>query len=118
VRVAKFNELSRFSLHQVATEQRRMNHFEQGLMGNIRSTTAGQTFESFQDMYQWAVKIARVQEESENENQAINMGKRKLEFNRGGFRGRNFKQFRPGQLQGKGKQPMGWPDRPLCRFYS
>jgi len=30
---AKFNELSRFSLHQVATEERRMDHFEQGLKG-------------------------------------------------------------------------------------
>ena len=38
---AKFNELSRFSPHQVATEERRMDHFEQGLKGSIRSMIAG-----------------------------------------------------------------------------
>jgi len=34
---AKFNELSRFAPHQVATEERKMDHFQQGLKGNIRS---------------------------------------------------------------------------------
>ena len=33
---AKFNELSRFALNQVATEEMRMNHFEQGLRGEIK----------------------------------------------------------------------------------
>ena len=28
---AKFNKLSRFALHQVNTEERKMDHFEQGL---------------------------------------------------------------------------------------
>ena len=31
----KFNELSRFTLHQVNTEERRMDHFEQGLRGAL-----------------------------------------------------------------------------------
>ena len=59
----KFNELSHFTPHQVDTEERRIDHFEQGLRGDIRSITAGQTFEKFHEMYQRAVKIARVLEE-------------------------------------------------------
>jgi len=31
----KFNELSRFAPHQVDTEERRMDHFEQGLRGTL-----------------------------------------------------------------------------------
>ena len=68
-----------------------MDHFEQGLKGSIRSMIAGQTFENFQEMYERAVKIARVLEESKNENRALNLGKRKMEFHRGGFQGGKFK---------------------------
>ena len=57
---AKFNELSRFALHQVNTEERKMDHFEQGLRGDIKSVLAGQTFTSYQEMYQRAVKVALV----------------------------------------------------------
>ena len=74
---SKFNELSRFAPHQVSTKDRKMEHFEQGLKGNIKSMIAGQTFENFQAMYQKAVKIARVLEEFESENQALNLEKRK-----------------------------------------
>jgi len=41
-----------------------MDHFEQGLRGDIRSVIAGQTFVNFQDMYQRAIKVARVLEEN------------------------------------------------------
>jgi len=75
---AKFNELSRFAPHQVNIEERKMDHFEQGLKGNIRSMISGQTFQNFQEMYQRAVKIARLLEELENENRALNLGKRKM----------------------------------------
>ena len=34
---AQFNELSRFAPHQVSTEERRMDNFEQGLRGDIKS---------------------------------------------------------------------------------
>jgi len=37
----KFNELIRFAPHQVDTEERRMDHFEQGLRGDIRSMIVG-----------------------------------------------------------------------------
>ena len=63
----KFNELSRFTPHQVNTEERKMDHFEQGLRGDIKNVIAGQTFANFQDMYQRAIKIARVLEEIEKE---------------------------------------------------
>jgi len=55
---AKFNELSHFAPHQVNNEERKMDHFEQGLRGNIKSLIAGHTFQNFQDMYQSAFKIA------------------------------------------------------------
>ena len=41
---ARFNELSRFALHQVNTEERKMDHFEQGLRGHIKSVIASHTF--------------------------------------------------------------------------
>ena len=72
---AKFNELSRFALHQVNTEERKMDHFEQGLRGDIKSVLAGQTFASYQEMYQRAVKVAHVLEETEREAQALNLEK-------------------------------------------
>ena len=74
----RFNELSRFAPHQVDTEERRMDHFEQGLRRDIRAMIAGQTFANFQEMYQRAVKIARVLEESRVEKQALEAGKRKM----------------------------------------
>ena len=57
---AQFNELSRFAPHQVSTEERRMDHFEQGLRGDIKSVITGQTFANFLEMYQRAVKVACV----------------------------------------------------------
>ena len=48
---AKFNELGRFALHQINTEERKMDHFEQGLRGDIKSLIAGHTFSNFQEMY-------------------------------------------------------------------
>jgi len=33
---AKFNELSRFAPHQVNTEERKMDYFEQGLKGRFK----------------------------------------------------------------------------------
>ena len=38
---AKFNELSRFAPHQLDTEGRKIDHFEQGLRGSIKSMIAG-----------------------------------------------------------------------------
>jgi len=72
------------------------------------SMIAGHTFDHFQDMYQRAVKIARVLDESENESHALSRGKRKMEPFRGGFRGGSNKQYKPNYPQGKGKQPMSW----------
>ena len=71
---SKFNELSRFAPHQVNTEERKMDHFEQGLRRDIKSVIAGQNFDNFQEIYQRAVKIARVLE-TKRENQAHNVEK-------------------------------------------
>jgi len=49
--VAKFNELSHFAPNQLATEKMRMDHFEQGLKGSIRSIIVGHSFYSYQEMY-------------------------------------------------------------------
>ena len=46
-----FNKLSRFTPHQIDTEERKMDHFQQGLRGDIRSMIAGQAFDNFHDMY-------------------------------------------------------------------
>jgi len=73
----RFNELSRFVMHQVNTEERKMNHFEQGLRGDIKSVISGQTFTSFQDMYQRAVKVARVLEENEKKTQILNLERKR-----------------------------------------
>ena len=54
-------------------------------------------------MYQRAVKIARILEESRLEKQAMEAGKRKI-----GQPGRGFpsnKRFKYGNYPGKGKQP-------------
>ena len=115
---AQFNELSRFSLHQVSTKERRMDHFEQGLRGDIKSVIAGQTFANFQDMYQRAVKVARVMEENKKETQVLNLERRQREFSRQGFLSQGDKRFRPNFSPGKGKQPMirppNYPTYRIC----
>jgi len=100
----KFNELSRFAPHQVDTEERRMEHFEQGLRGDIKSMIAGQTFENFHEMYQQAMKIARVLGDSKMKKQALEAGKRKMGPPRRGFP--STKRFRHDKYQGKGKPPV------------
>jgi len=44
---AKFNELSRFVPNQVANEEMKMDHFEQGLRGLIKRMIARHVFTSF-----------------------------------------------------------------------
>ena len=111
----KFNELSCFAPHQVDTEERRMDHFEQGLRGDIRSMIAGQTFENFHEMYQRPVKTARVLEESKMEKQALDAGKRKIGPPRKGFPGN--KRFRSDNYQGKGKPPVEWQTNTKCETW-
>ena len=43
----KFNELSRFAPNQVAAEEMKMDHFEQGLKGPIKQMIAGHVCTSF-----------------------------------------------------------------------
>jgi len=102
----KFNELSRFAPHRVATEEMKLDHFEQGLKGSIKLMITGHSFEKFKEMYQQAIKIARVVEETERENKVSNLGKRKIEYENRGPRGENPKRFNTGGPQDKGKQPI------------
>jgi len=50
--IAKYNELNRFASHQVAMEEKKMDHVEQGLNGSIKFMVAGHSFDNFQEMYQ------------------------------------------------------------------
>jgi hypothetical protein len=109
---ACFNELSRFAPHQIDTEERKMNHFEHGLRGEIKAALAGQTFVTFQDLYQKAVKVARVLEEVEREKRV--QPKKRQNFYRPSSSNRT-KFFRSSASGDKGKQPMREPERPWCR---
>ena len=81
----------------------------------------GHSFEFFQEIYQWAVKIAKVLEETERENKATNLGKRKIEYDNRELKGGNPKRFNTGGPQNKGQQPIPWQNRTpwnTCgRFY-
>jgi len=111
----RFNELSRFAMHQVNTEERKMDHFEQGLRGDIKSIIAGQTFVNFQEMYQRAVKVARVLEENEKEAQTLNLERKRRENFKQDPQSRIEKRNRPNYPPEKGKQPMTRPPNP-CRY--
>jgi len=100
---ARFNELSRFAPHQVATKEMKMDHFEQGLKGPIKRMIAGHVFTSFQEMYKRAVKIALVIEETKAEGRQMGLAKRK--FSQGGSStqgNKRFRNFNPAKDRGKG----------------
>ena len=99
---AKFNELSHFAPNQVATEEIKMDHFEQGLRGPIKWMIAGRVFTNFQEMYQRAVKIARVIEETEAERRQMGFAKRK--FGEGGSSTQGNSKSRNFNNGDKGKQ--------------
>ena len=89
-----------------------MDHFEQGLRGDIRSMIAGQTFENCHEMYQRAIKIARVLEESKMEKQALEARKERWGHLEGDFLvTRNSDMV---TIQGKGKQPVEGRTIPKC----
>jgi len=69
---------------------------------------AGNSFNSFHEMYQGAVKIARVLDETNLENNAINLGKGKFEHDNRESKGENPRRFNSGGPQDKGKQPIPW----------
>jgi len=109
---AKFNELNRFTPNQVATEQMKMDHFEQGLKGPIKRMVAGYVFTSFQEMYQRAGKIARVIAETEAESRQIGIAKRK--FNQGGSSTQGSSKISNFNNRGKGKQVVPGQELEPC----
>jgi len=76
--VTKFNELSRFAPNQVATEEMMMDHFEQGLRGEIKQIIAVYAYANFQEMYQRVVKVAHIIDETKIENKAKGRVKREI----------------------------------------
>ena len=104
---ANFNELSRFSPNQVATEEMRMNHFEQGLKGEIKQIIAGYAYTNFQEMYQRTVKVARIIDETKIENKEKGRVTRKISPGESNSQGsRNFRRFKSEIKQDKGKQAV------------
>ena len=81
---AKFNELSHFSPNQVATKGMKMDYFDQGLKGGIKSMIARHSLHNFQEMYQQTKKIGWVLDEIDKDNKAANLGKGKFEYDNWG----------------------------------
>ena len=48
---AKFNKLSQVTPNEVATEEMRMYHFEQGFRGKVKQTISTYIYANFQEMY-------------------------------------------------------------------
>jgi len=93
----KFNELSRFAPNQVATEEMRIDHFEQGLRGKEKQIIAGYTYVSFQQMYQKAVNIACIISKTEIENGEKDQVKEEFGPRGSNSQGnRNFRRFKHG----------------------
>jgi len=72
------NELSHFAPNQVATEEMRIDHFEQGLKGEIKQIIAAYAFANFQEMYQRAVNVSCIIDETEIENKEKGQARRKF----------------------------------------
>ena len=63
-----FTELSRFGRHLVDTEQRKADQFEDGLNLGICIASSSQVFSEYQDVYQRAMWIEKVLNESKIKN--------------------------------------------------
>lgn len=112
---AKFNELSRFAPNQVATEEMRMDHFEQGLRGEIKQIIAGYAYANFQEMYQRAVKVARIIDETKNENKEKGRARKEIGPRESNSQGcKDFRRFKSGIEHHKGKQTVQWKLRTTC----
>jgi len=62
---AKFYELTRFAPIYVATNEMRMERFEHGLKGKLKEAIVGHSYINLNEMYQKAIKIARVVHDTE-----------------------------------------------------
>jgi len=70
------------TLHLIKLLKKKMDHFEKGLKGNIKSMIAAHAFDSHQEMYQRAIKIAQVLNEAEGGSRAVGQTKGKFEYGR------------------------------------
>jgi len=100
--VAKFNELSRFVPNQLAIEEMRMDHLEGGLRGELKQIIVGYTCDSFQGIYQKAVKITCIISETEIENREKDQVKEHFGPKGSNAQGNiNFRRFKHGMKQDK-----------------
>ena len=70
---AKFTELSRFGRHLVDTEQWKVDRFEDGLDIEIRKSLSSQAFTKYPDIYQRAMRVEKVLDESNAKNAIISI---------------------------------------------
>jgi len=92
-----------------------MDHFEQGLRGEVKQIIAEYTYDSFQEMYHKAVKIARIVSETEIKNREKDQVKEKFGLGGSNSQGnRNFRRFKHGTKQDKGKQAVQSKPRKTC----
>jgi len=85
----------------------RMNHFEQGLKGEIKKIIEGYAYTNFQEMYQRAVKVARIIDETKIKNKEKGRAKREIGRRESNSQGsRNFRRFKSEAKQDKGKQAV------------
>jgi len=116
--IAKFNELSRFTPNQGATEEMRVDHFEQGLRWEVKQIIAGYPYDNFKEMYQKAMKIARIINQTEIENREKDQVKKKFGPEGSNSQGnRNFRRFKAAMKQDKRKQTAQWNSRKTCDQY-
>jgi len=81
-----------------------MNHFEQGLKGEIKQIIATYACANYQEMYQRAVKVARIIDATEIENKEKRRAKREIGLGESNSQGsRNFRRFKSGEKEDKGK---------------
>jgi len=60
---SKFTELFSFALEFMSFERLKKRRFEEGLAFNIRNQLAGQPILTYQELYEWAVKVEWVKAE-------------------------------------------------------
>ena len=69
-------ELSRFAPDFVASEKLKMRRFEEGLAFYIRNQLAGQSIQTYQELYERAAEVERVN----GELRALNPGNQKRKW--------------------------------------
>ena len=117
----KFDQLSRYALHLVATEQDKCNKFEDGLRLEIKKGISTRDMHTFADLREAALRVERLMEEElslvpEETGLSKGLGKRKGGFSAtsgpGKMRGSSFKGG--SQTKVGGSRQGSSAQRPKC----